>query len=118
MSFPENIKAKVSVSWLHPTKEQKLIIIGDDGMIVFDDTLDWSRKLAIYKHKIEHNKIGPTTIKSEADYIVVREGEPLKSECQYFLDLIDNQVPPLTDGSEGRRVLEVLESASSSKDNN
>ena len=118
MSFPENIKAKVSVSWMHPTKEQKLIIIGDDGMIIFDDTLDWSRKLAIYNHKIEHNKTGPIAVKSEAEYIVVREGEPLKSECQYFLDLIDNQVTPLTDGREGRRVLEVLESASSSKSNN
>jgi predicted dehydrogenase len=110
MSFPSNIKAKVSVSWIHPTKEQKLIIIGEKGMIVFDDTLEWSKKLAVYGHKIEKKDTGPIPVKSEVEYVIVEEKEPLKSECQYFLDLIDNKVPPLTDGREGRSVLEVLES--------
>ena len=110
MIFPRNIKAKVSVSWIHPTKEQKLIIIGEKGMIVFDDTLEWSKKLAVYGHKIEKKDTGPIPVKSEVEYVIVEEKEPLKSECQYFLDLIDNKVPPLTDGREGRSVLEVLES--------
>lgn len=110
MSFPRNIKAKISVSWIHPTKEQKLIIIGEKGMIVFDDTLEWSKKLAVYGHKIEKKDTGPIPVKSEVEYVIVEEKEPLKSECQYFLDLIDNKVPPLTDGREGRSVLEVLES--------
>ena len=110
MSFPRNIKAKISVSWVNPTKEQKLIIIGEKGMIVFDDTLEWGKKLAVYGHKIEKKDTGPIPVKSEVKYVVVEEKEPLKSECQYFLDLIDNKVPPLTDGREGRSVLEVLES--------
>ena len=52
--------------------------------------------------------------KSEVRYTKVHQGEPLKAECRYFLDLIDGQVDPLTDGAEGRRVLQVLAAASSS----
>ena len=52
--------------------------------------------------------------KADVTYVRVPEGEPLKAECQYFLDLMAGQVGPLTDGEEGRRVLEVLAAASAS----
>ena len=58
----------------------------------------------------------PAPQRAEVRYDKVLQGEPLRAECQYFLDLMDGQVSPLTDGAEGRRVLQVLAAASASID--
>ena len=49
MRFPEKVRAHVYVSWLNPFKEQKLTVVGSDGMIVFDDTKPWNEKLIFYR---------------------------------------------------------------------
>ena len=61
MSFPGGENAHVFVSWLHPYKEQKLVVVGDDGMAVFDDTVEWEQKLQIYRHRILWENSLPTT---------------------------------------------------------
>jgi predicted dehydrogenase len=114
ITFEDGLKGHVFCSWLHPYKEQKLVVIGDKGMAVFDDTMDWEQKLAIYDHAIDMDETPPVPQKSEVRYEKVPQGEPLKAECRYFLDLIDGQAVPLTDGAEGRRVLQVLAAASAS----
>ena len=53
MEFKSALKAHVSVSWLHPYKEQKLVVVGDDAMAVFDDTNPWNEKLAVYRHSVQ-----------------------------------------------------------------
>ena len=114
ITFEDGLKGHVFCSWLHPYKEQKLVVIGDEGVAVFDDTMDWDQKLAIYDHAIDMDETPPVPQKSEVRYEKVPQGEPLKAECQYFLDLIDGQAEPLTDGAEGRHVLQVLAAASAS----
>ena len=114
IAFEHGLKGHVFCSWLHPYKEQKLVVIGDKAMAVFDDTMDWEHKLAIYDHAIDMDETPPVPEKSEVRYEKVPQGEPLKAECQYFLDLIDGQVDSLTDGAEGRGVLQVLAIASNS----
>jgi UDP-2-acetamido-3-amino-2,3-dideoxy-glucuronate N-acetyltransferase len=114
INFENGINGHVSCSWLHPYKEQKLVVIGHRAMAVFDDTMDWDQKLAVYDHIIDMGENPPVPQKSEVRYEKVPQGEPLKAECQYFLDLIDQQAAPLTDGAEGRRVLQVLAAASES----
>jgi UDP-2-acetamido-3-amino-2,3-dideoxy-glucuronate N-acetyltransferase len=114
LSFENGLKGHVSCSWLHPYKEQKLVAIGSKAMAVFDDTVDWDQKLAIYDHVIDTRETPPVPQKSEVRHEKVPQGEPLKAECQYFLDLITGQADPLTDGAEGRRVLQVLAAASAS----
>ena len=104
LCFENGLRGHVSCSWLHPYKEQKLVVIGDKGMAVFDDTLDWNEKLAIYDHKIDMEVSPPSPLKAEVRYEKVPKGEPLRSECKYFLDLMSGLVSPLTDGAEGRRV--------------
>ena len=89
-------------------------MIGDRAMAVFDDTMDWKHKLAICDHAIDMDETPPVPQKAEVRYEKVPQAEPLKAECQYFLDLIDGQADPLTDGAEGRRVLQVLAAASAS----
>lgn len=116
LCFENGLKGHVSCSWLHPYKEQKLVVIGDKGMAVFDDTMDWDQKLAVFDHEIDMEASPPAPQKAEVRYEKIPQSEPLKAECQYFLDLMAGRVDPLTDGVEGRRVLQVLAAASASID--
>jgi predicted dehydrogenase len=114
IGFENGLKSHVFCSWLHPYKEQKLVVIGDKAMAVFDDTMNWDQKLAVYDHVIDIGETPPVPQKSEVRFEKVPSGEPLKAECRYFLNLIDGRADPLTDGAEGRRVLQVLAAASAS----
>lgn len=113
LEFPNNLKGHISVSWLHPFKEQKLVVIGSKKMAVFDDTMDWEKKLAIFNHKIIFSENTPIPQKAEPEYIKIPYAEPLKEECKYFINLLENKVKPLTDGVEGLKVLQVLSQSSS-----
>ena len=114
MEFADGLKAHVQCSWYHPYKEQKLVVVGEKAMAVFDDTQEWSKKLAIYGHTMDKMQSPPLPEKAEVEYVSVPKGEPLKSECAYFLDLMAGRVPSRTDGYEARAVLNVLTAASSS----
>jgi UDP-2-acetamido-3-amino-2,3-dideoxy-glucuronate N-acetyltransferase len=111
LSFPSGIKAHIFVSWLHPFKEHKLIVVADKKMAVFEDTQPWARKLALYPHSIKWKKGAPVPERGEVEYVAVPEEEPLTLECRTFLDCITTRRKPLTDGEEGYRVLEVLDHA-------
>jgi UDP-2-acetamido-3-amino-2,3-dideoxy-glucuronate N-acetyltransferase len=115
MEFNSSLKAHVSVSWLHPFKEQKLVVVGQGGMAVFDDTKPWNKKLALYHHVLQAGDGLPHLEKAEVEYVDVPQSEPLRSECQHFLNAVRENVVPLTDGGEGLRVLNVLSAASLSE---
>jgi len=108
MVFPSGGRAHVFASWLHPFKEQRLVVVGEDAMAVFDDVKPWEEKLAIYRHVIDTTGPVPVPLKEEPEFIVVPAGEPLKSECQHFLDCVANDTTPFTDGEEALRVLRVM----------
>ena len=114
LAFASGINAHVFVSWLHPFKEQKLVVVGDGGMAVFDDRKPGNEKLVVYPHHITWIDGVPTPDKAEAEPIAVEANEPLKLECQHFLDCVASGSRPRTDGAEGVRVLEVLEAAEAS----
>jgi len=111
LSFPCGGKAHIFVSWLHPYKQQQLVVVGDEGMIVFDDGKPWAEKLALYRHKINWQQGMPIPSKSECEYVDLPENEPLKQECAHFLESIATGVAPRTDAAEGLRVLKVLDLA-------
>lgn len=115
MKFSSGLKAHISVSWIHPYKEQKLIVIGNSGMAVFDDMQPWSHKLAFYSHNIDLTGETPRLEKSEVEYLDVVQSEPLKNECQHFIDVVNGRSLPLTNGDEGLNVLKVLSTATESK---
>lgn len=115
MEFNSAIKAHVSVSWLHPFKEQKLVVVGQIGMAVFDDTKPWNEKLALYRHIAQTTDGVPFLKKAEVEYVEVPQSEPLKNECQHFISVTSDNAVPLTDGDEGLRVLKVLSAASLSE---
>jgi len=116
MKFADNINAHVLVSWLHPNKEQKMVIIGSEGMAVFDDQKVKDEKVLVYPHKVSWQNNQPLAEKSEAVSLDFDETEPLKNECQHFIDCIQDKAKCITDGYEGLRVLKVLNQAQKSLD--
>ncbi len=106
--FDNGVRAHIFVSWLHPFKEQRLVIVGSEKMATFDDV---TKKLSLYDQKVVLNEGEPTPIKSNAQFVEYSEEEPLRIECQAFLDAVANRTQPLTDGRSGLSVLKVLQSA-------
>jgi UDP-2-acetamido-3-amino-2,3-dideoxy-glucuronate N-acetyltransferase len=117
LSFKSGVQAHIFVSWLHPYKEQKLVVVGDRGMAVFDDGLPWGEKLKLYPHQVNWVKGLPEPSKADAVSIPLEVSEPLKIECQHFIDCIANKQTPRTNGHEGMRVLQVLSAAQQSLQN-
>ena len=117
LNFQSGLKAHVYVSWLNPFKEQKLTVVGSNGMAVFDDTKPWDEKLILFEQYLtwEHGYI-PTPNRKKATAINVIQNEPLKEECQHFLTCCNDRRLPQTDGLEGMRVLNVLQAAQQSLD--
>lgn len=117
LSFPNGIKGHVFVSWLHPYKEQKLIVVGSRGMAVFDDMAKPEDKLLVYPHRIDWKEGNiPTPVKENAVPVAYEVKEPLNEECRHFLDCIKTGAVPRTDGEEGLRVLKVLNACQRSLD--
>jgi len=115
LKFSSGLRAHIYVSWLNPFKEQKLTVVGSEGMVVFDDTLPWDEKLVVYRDYLTWSERNlPTVNKNDGQPIVVEQSEPLKSECQHFLDCCADRSRPRTDGAEGLRVLQVLHAAQAS----
>lgn len=115
--FKNDIRAHIFVSWLHPYKEQKLVIIGTKKMAVFDDT-ETQNKLVLYSHKIEWEDDLPIAKKTNSEIIEIPNEEPLKNACTHFIECVNKRTKPLTDGYEALRVLKVLELAGKSLQNN
>ena len=117
LTFPGGVRGHVFVSWLHPFKEQKLVVVGSESMAVFDDTQPWASKVQLYAHKIDIDADGiPVPAKADAKNIELVEDEPLKLECKHFLDCVQSGETPRTDGYEGLRVLKVLQAAQDALD--
>jgi len=109
MLFPGGIRAHVFVSWLHPFKEQRLVVIGDQRMAVFSDT-EPAAKLKIYD--IDWHD-GEPTQRSET-VVGVSSDEPLRRECEHLLACVRGRAHPRTDGINGLKVLRILEASQTS----
>lgn len=108
MRFASGVRGHIFVSWLHPYKEQKLVVVGDRKMVVFDDMVSVS-KLQLYPHRVDWIERVPVAVKAEAEAVPLPDVEPLAQECQHFLDCLATRQRPRTDGVNGVAVLRVLE---------
>ncbi|MDI6775002.1 MAG: Gfo/Idh/MocA family oxidoreductase [Verrucomicrobiota bacterium] len=108
LSFASGVRAHVFVSWLHPFKEQKLVVVGDRKMAVFDDVAE-QNKLTLFPHTINWKNRAPVAHKADANSVAFEMGEPLRAECRHFLDCVKTRSKPRTDGEESLRVLRVLQ---------
>ncbi len=113
MTFASGVRGHIFVSWLHPFKEQKLVVVGDRKMAVFDDTLS-GNKLQLYPHRVDWIERVPVAVKAEAEPVPLTEAEPLAQECRHFIECIISRQRPRTDGRNGVEVLRVLEACQQS----
>lgn len=111
LKFETGVEAHVHVSWLHPIKEQKLVIIGDKGMLVFDDSQPWESKLQLYSHQVNWVAGMPVPQKADGKNISLVPCEPLRCECEHFIECVVSGQIPRSNGEEGLRVLKVLQAA-------
>src|SRR5262249_34010571 len=116
IQFSGGTSANVHVSWLHPDKVRRLTLVGDRRMAVFDDISD-TTKLRIYDHGVEYavtDNYGEFELASRRGEIVIPYiawREPLRLECEHFLDCVRCGNRPLSDGEQGMAVVATLEAA-------
>ncbi len=113
LEYPNNVRSHIYVSWLHPFKEQRLVVTGTDGMFVFEDSLK-TEKLKFFKKGFKNNN--GTLEKFDADYEVVEfeNRMPLAEEQKHYYSSIINNTQPRTDGKHAVGVLRILEEATKS----
>ncbi len=117
LQFAGGIRGHVFVTWLNPFKEQKLTVVGSRGMLVFDDTKPWAEKLLMHRDYLTWSDgRTPVPSRSQGQPIVMPEQEPLRQECEHFLECCATRATPRTDALEGLRVLQVLHAAQLSLD--
>ena len=108
LHFRTGLRAHVFVSWLNPFKEQKLVVVGDRKMAVFDDTVK-ENKLALFDQRVDFNNRQPVLQKGVAEMVSLSADEPLRRECEHFLECVRDRREPLTDSRSAIDVLRVLE---------
>jgi len=106
--FQSGVKAHIFVSWLHPFKEQRMVIVGGNKTAVFDD-VEKERKLVIYAHHIDWVNRLPVARRDSGQVVPLPEEEPLRRECEHFIESMVTRRTPRTDGSSGVQVLQVLD---------
>jgi len=110
LKYPNNIHCHIFVSWLHPFKEQRFVVIGDKGMLVFEDSLK-TEKLKFYKKGF--NVVDGELEKFDSHYEIIDFDNisPLEAEQLHFIDSVLNNRTPITDGQHALEVLQILEKA-------
>lgn len=126
MDFPSGRSAFLIVSWLSPERVRKISVVGSQKMVVYDD-VSVDAKVQIYDKGVDRILNG-APIRDHTNFgefqLLVRSGdllipkinfmEPLRLECEHFLECVRTGTRPLTDGESGLRTTRVLEAASSS----
>ena len=111
-AFGNGVQGHIFVSWLHPFKEQRLVVVGSRKMALFDDVpSDANAKLCIYDKGVTWREGMPQPRQEAETRILLPADEPLELECRHFLECLERRSRPATDGAEGVRVLQVLEAS-------
>ncbi len=108
MLFDNGIRSHIFVSWLHPFKEQRLVVIGSEMMASFDDV---AKELVLYDQHVNLEKGQPIPVRGEGQLVEFSSESPLDAECKHFFARIEDRKTPRTDGINGLRVLRILHAA-------
>jgi predicted dehydrogenase len=124
LRYPDDVLVHLHASWLHPRKTRDITVVGEKRMLTFDD-VSLTEPLRIYDKQVSEERRHPAFVDSFATFrMVVREGDisvpkvpasqPLRNECDHFLDCIESGDVPITDGREGLAVVRTLDAISRS----
>ena len=118
LRFQNESRAHIFVSWLHPFKEQRLVVVGDKKMATFNDVTPFGEKLQLYPQNVKFDGAMPILKKEDAEFVAHANTEPLREECNHFLDCIQSRNQPLTNAQSGIDVLQVLHACQQSIEQN
>lgn len=107
LEYPNNVHAHIFVSWLHPFKEQRLVVIGSKGMISFDDSTK-EKEIHFYNKRIDFENGQPIKVEEPDEIIEYSKAQPLEEELKYFIDNLDGTIE-INTGKAGYDVVKVLE---------
>lgn len=105
--YPGNVHAHIFVSWLHPFKEQRLVVVGSQGMLSFDDS-SLEKNILYYNKHIDWVDEKPVKVEQPDEIIEYRKGMPLAEELKYFIGNLDKTIE-VASGKTGHEVVKVLE---------
>ncbi|MHC5026488.1 MAG: Gfo/Idh/MocA family protein [Planctomycetota bacterium] len=106
--FDNGVRSHVFVSWLHPFKEQLLVVIGSKKMATFCDI---TKKLVLHDQRVDWEQGQPVPVRGEGTEVEYPADEPLLEECRHFTQCVDEHRQPRTDGDNGLRILQILHAA-------
>jgi len=109
LTYPNNIHAHIFVSWLHPFKEHRMVVIGSRGMISFEDSSP-EKEIKFYNKHIEFEQGIPIKVENPTEIIPYKQKQPLTEELKYFVENLDKKIE-IADGRSGYEVVKVLEKA-------
>jgi UDP-2-acetamido-3-amino-2,3-dideoxy-glucuronate N-acetyltransferase len=102
MVFPNDVAGHIHISWVHPVKQVKLLVRGTHRTAIIDDTLGENKLHLFNKDDVS------SPIEEFPEYLDI---EPLKLECQHFINCMRHGYDPKTNGMNGYHVVRVLEMA-------
>jgi predicted dehydrogenase len=119
LRYPNDILANLHVSWLNPRKARDITVAGDKRMLTFDD-MNLAEPIRVYDKQVTEARTTPGFVDTFASFRAsIRDGdvtipkvamaEPLRTECDHFLDCIAGKTHPITGGREGLAVVRALE---------
>ena len=107
LEYPGNVHAHIYVSWLHPFKQQLLVVVGSEGMLSFDDAAQ-EKSIHFYNKRIDFEKGIPVKIENPDENIPFEKKMPLEEELKYFVEHIDSSIE-INSGEDGYEVVKILE---------
>ncbi|MDP6936789.1 MAG: Gfo/Idh/MocA family oxidoreductase [Candidatus Marinimicrobia bacterium] len=112
LEYPENIKTHIFVSWLHPFKEHRIVLIGSKGMISFEDSSK-NKDILFYEKGVDWAGGVPVAKSGPTEKIYYEPKMPLEEEIKYFIENMDKSFT-ISNGTSGLEVVKILEAASAS----
>ena len=111
LEYANGVDGHIFVSWLHPFKEHRLVVIGSEAMISFEDSIN-GRPLKLYSKKFDLVSGVPEKIDGPVEWITYEQKRPLTQELKYFLNHLDGEKPKIANGEHGLEVVKILVKAS------
>jgi len=120
IEFLNSLLAHIYVSWMEPTKVRRLTLVGGDKTVVFDDTSD-IQMISVHNQGIQlhdardgRRDFSPQYLRGDVNIPFLANSEALKVQAAHFLHCLRTGQRPLSDGSEGLKIVRILESAEKS----
>ena len=113
LEYPKKLMGHIYVSWLHPFKEHRFVVVGSKGMIRFEDSLE-GKPLVFYDKSITWENGKPIPRSGATRYVKFEDVMPLTRELQYFVDHLNGESIKISNSEHAIEVMKILETATES----